>query len=32
MLMDQKSEQHPQINSNVLIEIGAAWALLGSNQ
>lgn len=27
VLMDEKGEQHPQINSNVLIEIGAAMAL-----
>jgi hypothetical protein len=27
VLMDEKGDQHPQINSNVLIEIGAAMAL-----
>ena len=31
MLYDQEGNEHPQVNGNVLIEIGAAMALYGRN-
>jgi predicted nucleotide-binding protein len=31
VLIDKDGEEHPQLNNNVLIEIGAAMALYGEN-
>jgi predicted nucleotide-binding protein len=31
MLYDKEGDEHPQVNGNVLIEIGAAMALYGRN-
>lgn len=31
VITDGEGEEHPQLNSNVLIEIGAAMALYGRN-